>query len=234
MRRSDLFAWDGPVGSPNIERGVHLDPVSAITTAASIGGSLLGAGSKSDAASNASAAQIEASKQAQEGLDSRINQFMTLLAPYTNAGAVGMDGMLGLMGLNGPAIQKQAINGIQSSPGFTSALKVGENSILQNAAATGGLRGGNTQAAMAQFAPELLAQQINQRFGQLGGLATLGQNSVMGFGQSALGAQKTIADLQTQAGAAAAGNALAQGQVESGLFGSIGSSLGGFLGGLKF
>ena len=234
MRRSDLFAWDGPVGSPNIERGVHLDPVTAITTAASVGGSIMGANAQKDAASSASGAQIAASKLAQEGIDNRVNQFMTLLAPYTNAGVVGMDGMLGLMGLNGPAIQQKAISGIQSSPGFTSALRAGENSILQNASATGGLRGGNTQAAMAQFAPELLSQQINQRFSQLGGLATLGQNSALGLGQAALGAQNSIANLQMQSGAAQAGNYLAQGSANANMFGSIGGALGNFAGGLSF
>ena len=208
--------------------------VAVATTAISVGGSLLGRNSASNAASGASAAQIEAARMAQEGIDNRVNQFMTLLAPYTNAGVVGMDGILGLMGLNGPGIQQKAINGIQSSPGFTSALKAGENSILQNASATGGLRGGNTQAALMEYAPELLSQQINQRFQQLGGLATLGQNSTLELGRAAIGAQNSIAQLQMQSGQAQAGNILAQGQADSNMFGSIGGALGNFVGGLKF
>src|SRR5206468_3591196 len=82
-----------------------------------------------------------------------------------NAGGGTTGGSLGaqqdILGLNGPDAQQAAINRLQTMPAFTSALTLGENRILQNASATGGLRGGNTQGALAYFAPSLLAQQIN-------------------------------------------------------------------------
>lgn len=234
MKRSDLFAWDGPIGDPVIRRGVYRDPITAVAAVASIGGSVMGANAQKSAAGKASNAQVRAAQIAEEGLDERFNQVMALLQPYVNTGNQALGGMGNLSGLNGTGAQQAAINGIKAGPGYTSALIAGENSILQNAAATGGLRGGNTQAALAQFSPALLAQAISQQYGQLGGLAQLGQASAAGVGSAGMNAQSQIAQLQQQAGAARAGNYLAQGQANAGMYGSIGSTLGGLIGGLKF
>lgn len=110
-----------------------------------------------------------------------------LLDPYVQAGAGALQQQQALSGLLGPEAQAAAYQSIQMSPGFQSALDMGETSILQNAAATGGLRGGNTQAALAQFAPQMLQSAIDQRYGQLGGLTGLGQASAAGVGAAGTG-----------------------------------------------
>ena len=56
-------------------------------------------------------------------------------------------------------------------------VQQGQDAILQNASAIGGLRGGNTQAALAQFRPALLSQLIAEQYNRLGGLSSLGQNA---------------------------------------------------------
>lgn len=117
------------------------------------------------------------------------------LGTFGAAGAGALRGQQALTGLLGADEQQRAIAEIANSPELAALTQQGETAILQNASATGGLRGGNTQAALAQFRPQLLSGLINQRFGQLGGLAGLGAQSYQGLGQ--LGAQ----GLSTQAGA---------------------------------
>jgi hypothetical protein len=103
----------------------------------------------------------------------------------------------------------------------------GEEAMLQSAAATGGLRGGNTQAALAQFRPQVLSSLINQQYSRLGGLATMGQNSAVGVGNAGQVAAANIGNLYGQQGAAAAGSALASGQAFGNVMGSIGQYAGG-------
>lgn len=73
--------------------------------------------------------------------------------------------------------QQQAIQGIEQGPLFQELARQGETGILQNVSATGGLRGGNVQAALGQFRPNLLNQLIEQQYTKLAGLTSLGANT---------------------------------------------------------
>ena len=110
-----------------------------------------------------------------------------------------------------------------SSPMFQALARQGEEAMLQQASATGGLRGGNIQAALAQFRPQMLAQAIEEQYGRLGGLTSLGQltsQNLAQMGQASAAGTATaglrtgadIAGLMGQQGAARAGAELAQGQ----------------------
>ena len=140
--------------------------------------------------------------------------------------------------------QRQAIQGIEQGPQFQELLRQGEQGILQNASATGGLRGGNVQGALAQFRPSLLNQLIEAQYGKLAGLTTLGSSSaqnLLNTGASAAAGTATagqasaqnIGNLQTGIGAAQAGgtigaaNAYSQGM--SGAVGSIGGGLQNYM-----
>lgn len=182
-----------------------------------------------DAQMQSTAAQIAESRR-------QYDQIQQLLSPYTNAGPGALFQQQSLIGLNGADAQQQSINGIANSPQMASMTQQGENAILQNASATGGLRGGNTQGALAQFRPQLLNSLIDQQYQRLGGLTTLGQNSAAGVGNAgqtssgqvinALGQQGAI---QGQQGAIQAGAAMAQGQAGATLGNGI-ASAGGLLG----
>lgn len=113
-----------------------------------------------------------------------------------------------LLGLNGNDAQQQAISGIQNSAGFQSLLAQGENSIRQNASATGGLRGGNTQAALAQYSPQLLAQQIQQQYSNLNGITAMSQNAATGLGNMGQASANNVTGLLQQQGSAQAGATL--------------------------
>jgi len=109
-------------------------------------------------------------------------------------------------------LQQQAISGIEGGAGFQALARQGEEGILQNASATGGLRGGNVQGALAQFRPALLNQFIEQQYGRLGGMTTLGQNSAAGIGAAGMQSAGSISELLGQAGAAQAGAKLGSAQ----------------------
>ena len=207
------------------------EPISASV----IGGSLItgigGYMSQKSAAEEASGAQREASQAAIAEQRRQQAEMERLLAPYMQAGQGALTAQQNLLGLGGPEAQQAAIAQLESSPQFQAMMQQGESAILQNASATGGLRGGNTQAALAEFRPQLLSQLIQQQMGQLGGLAGMGQQSALnaaGYGQQ--GTQGVMGQLGAM-GQAQAGAAMAQGQGMSNLFGGVGGALG-TLGGL--
>ena len=120
------------------------------------------------------------------------NQALQDLKPYQQAGQDALTGQRDLIGLNGAAGQQAAINGLANGVEMQAYTQQGENALLQNASATGGLRGGNTQAALSQFRPQMLAGLINQQYDRLGGLTSLGSNTtgmVFQTGQSAAAGQ---------------------------------------------
>ena len=136
-----------------------------------------------------------------------------------------------LIGLNGNAAQQAAYDQIQNSAGFKSQLQLGQNAMLQNAAATGGLRGGNTQAAMAQFAPALLNQAIASQYQNLAGMTALGQNAAAMQGNAGMNSASQISNLYQSQGANTAGYQLARGQNTQNMIGSIAGAFGGMGGG---
>lgn len=99
------------------------------------------------------------------------------MSPYQEAGQDALGQMQTLMGMGSPEDQAAAIAAIEGGPEMQAMVAQGENAMLQNAAATGGLRGGNLQGALAQFRPQVLSQLINQRMSALGGLAGRGYNA---------------------------------------------------------
>lgn len=193
-------------------------------------GGITGASAAADGASAAAKTQAAA---AQAGIDEQRRQFDALRVaqqPFVNAGVNALGQQSALTGLNGADAQQAAIAALQGSPGFTSALQQGENSILQNASATGGLRGGNVQAALGQFSPALLASFINDQYTRLGGLTSLGQSAAAGVGNAGIATGNNVAQLLQQQGAARAGGQLAQGNVARTAFGDllgIGSAFAG-------
>ncbi len=201
---------------------------AAIAGGAGIIGSYLGAKEQSKASDRASAAQVQS---AQMGIDEQRRQFdalQQLMSPFVNVGYSALTGQQDLMGLNGNQAQQNAINGIQNSAEFQTYLNQGENALRQNASATGGLRGGNTQLALAQFSPQLLNQMITQRYSNLGGLTTLGQNAAAGVGNAGMQTAGNIGNLLQQSGAAQAGNYLAQGRANANMYGSMADAIGTF------
>lgn len=200
-----------------------------VAAVATVVGSLISSDASRSAANKAADAQKGAAAQGMDEQGREFDLVQKLLEPYTQAGTKGIGAQQDLIGLNGNDAQQKAINGIQSSPQFTSALKLGENRMLANASATGGLRGGNLQAAISQFSPQLLSQMINDQFSRLGGFTSLGENAAAGVGNAGMATGNNITQLLGQQGAAGAGAALAGGRATSQLTNGIVSGLGAYM-----
>lgn len=204
------------------------DPITGLIGGiASIGSSVIGAKS-AESAGDASAAAQQASIAEQRR---QFNQVQQLLAPYVANGRAATSEMVQLLGLRGDEQQQAAIQGIQEGSAYQTALAEGENAILQNAAATGGLRGGNTQEALAEYAPTLLNQMVQQQYSNLSGLSSIGLGAATGTGNAAQSAANQISGAYSNIGEARANQAIQTGNAyQSGiqnLAGLYGSYLGG-------
>jgi hypothetical protein len=217
-----------------------------------VGGATLISGmAQADAAESAAATQAGS---AQAGIEEQRRQFDKVqellkpysmagekalggLAPFAAAGAPALEEQQALLGLRGPEAERAAIERIRGGETFKALAGQGEEALLQRASATGGLRGGNIQGALAQFRPALLSSLIDQQYGRLGGmtalgqtttqnLAGLGQASAAGTGAAAQTTGANVANLLGQQGAALAGAEIAQGKA----FGAIPSAISGGLG----
>ncbi|QRF55305.1 hypothetical protein [Variovorax paradoxus] len=190
-----------------------------------------GANAQSNAAQAANQNQTEFAVYSAINQQANLNNMLALLRPYVDAGTTAVGQQRDILGLNGNDAQQSFINNLQSSPLFQSQVKQGEQSILANASATGGLRGGNTQAALAQFSPAMLSAEINNRFQQLGGLVNIGQNAAVQSGNAGQAATNAISSQLAQIGASRAGSAIAQGRATASGLGAISSGLGLWAGG---
>lgn len=115
-------------------------------------------------------------------------------------------------GVSAQQAQQNAINALSSGPLFNSLVNQGEYALMANQAATGGLRGGDTQAALAQFRPQMLQALIDKQLANLGGIAANGQNAAAMTGTAAQNAGAQINAALGDRGAAMAGATLARGQ----------------------
>lgn len=158
-------------------------------------------------------AQGNAAKSAAKTQASAADKARELVMPWVTAGTGAIGQMQAFLGLSGADAQAAAIQGVEQSPEMAAMLQQGENAILQNASATGGLRGGNTQAALAQFRPGVLNSLVDQQYGRLQNLSTMGQNAAVQAGTNIQDAGAAIAGGKL-AGAAALGqgiNSITQG-----------------------
>ena len=224
------------------------DPITALV----VGGSQL-LGSTMQAKAAGEAADIQAGA-AQAGIEEQRRQFdalQAILKPYVEVGAPAMaryqaygeagpkafEQQQALAGVLGPERQAAAIAEIEQGGGFQARVRSGEEALLQRASATGGLRGGNIQAALAQFRPQMGEHEIERQYGRLGGfsdigreteanLLKIGQASAAGVGAQGITTGTNVANLLAQQGAAQAGGEIGQAKAYGQLFNLPGQLLG--------
>lgn len=191
------------------------DPITALI----VGGSqLIGSSMQSSAAGQAAGIQSGA---AEAGIAEQRRQFdalQSLLKPYTEAGLPALEQQQSFLGLRGPEAERAAIERISGGERFKALAGQGEEALLSRASATGGLRGGNLQGALAQFRPQLLSNLIEEQYGRLGGLTSMGQRSAAGVGAAGTETGVNVANLLGQRGAAQAGGEIGQAKAYGQLF----------------
>ncbi|HEX7891472.1 MAG TPA: hypothetical protein VF522_19125 [Ramlibacter sp.] len=180
------------------------------------------------AAGKATDAMVAAGDRGIAEVQRQFNTVLQLLSPYMQAGSRGIDAYEALAGTKGPQAQQTAIQQLQTSPEFASLVKEGEDAILSNASATGGLRGGNTQGALAQFRPKVLSSLIGQQLGRYGAMAQMGQNSAAGAGSAAMTTGTNTANILQQQGAAQAGGIVAGTNAITNAVGNVGGFFAGY------
>lgn len=161
-------------------------------------------------------ANITAQAQ-REGLD-YLKEREEIPRQFSEQGLKGLGGLYGMEG--GTGSQQDLINKALQSPLYGALMggkEAGEEAILRNASATGGLRSGNVQSAMYDYNTQLqnkaLLESYNQQLSGLQGLAGLPSYAPQI-------AQQTGAIGQTLGqGQVAAGQALQTGQQQQ--FGSL-------------
>lgn len=140
-----------------------------------------------------------------------VNQSTNTLSPYMQMGSNAADVMANLSGVNGPAAQQAGYANFMASPGQQYLRDQGEQAILRNAAATGGLGGGNVQQELQRHAIGLAAQDFNNSYNRMGALLNNGQN-----------AAQLLSGIQNQGGltgsnmAYGTGQLMAQGRTRAG------------------
>lgn len=184
-------------------------------TIGSVLGGITGAKQSAKGAQNAANTQAAAAQSAiAEQQAARLSNEQRQ-QPFVNAGTSALAQQMSLIGLNGTAGQQDAFNALVTSPEYSTAVRQSEQAILANAAATGGLRGGNVQNSLATNRQDLFSNLINQQMSRLGGLTSLGQNAAAGVGNAGIAVAGQIGDLLQQQGAAIAGGQIARGNMVS-------------------
>lgn len=180
-----------------------------------IGGAVLGAGSSLISSSNAADAQQQATAAQtaanQAALAEQRREFDTQqqnLAPWLSAGTSALGAQSNLLGLNGNGTQQSAIDSLQGSPLYQSLYKTGQNMVLNNAAATGGLRGGNATSSLYDLGQSTLASVIQNQLANLGGLSGTGQSSATSLNSSGSNSANAISQLLQQQGSITGGGIL--------------------------
>lgn len=169
------------------------------------------------AAKEASKAQQNASRAGMAEQRRQFDALQALMQPYVQSGTGALQGQNDLLGLNGFDSQQGAIGNIENSPFFKSQYQQAENALLQNASATGGLRGGNFQEALADNRSNMLFNNVQSQLQNLSGVASNGQNAAAGLGGQGLQFGQNMAQGYADIGQAQGGYQLAKGQINSGL-----------------
>lgn len=191
----------------------------------SVIGGIIGGGKAKKASRKAEAERIAAMDRA---IAEQTRQFdltrqdygplLSLLAPSVQRLGDGI-------GLNGADKQQAFMDYVQTTPQFLAQIRNGEEAVLQNASATGGLRGGNTQRGLADFRSDTFASELDRQLAQLAGAAGLGSGATDSV--SAFGANKAnaVASLYGQQGEARASGILTRGGINAQNWSNAGSYL---------
>jgi len=183
------------------------------------GASLLGSNVASNKAGSASRQQQAGVQAGIESEERMFDKSLALQEPYREA---GYNALGGLQQLTDPTGRADALNQYYQGPEYAALSGQVEEQQLRNAAATGGIRGGANQAALATIAPQLGQQFLSGQNQRFTGLANMGMGAASQGSSQAMQLGGSVSALQQQAAQAGAANSLAQGNI----WGNVASDLG--------
>lgn len=188
-------------------------------------GGILGGGSAKKGMEKAAKSQEQMLGRA---IDEQQRQFDTTRAdfmPWQEAGKAGLGQLGDLVGIHGADPQAAAIEALKASPLYQQLFRTGEETLLQTASATGGLRGGNTQRGLADFGADTLMATIERQLASLGGLAGMGMGAAESVGNFGANKANAVSGFLKDIGGAQASMHLGKAGVNSQMW----NNAGGFL-----
>lgn len=203
---------------------------SVLGVAAPLVGGLLG-GSSAKKQNQAQQAGLDASTQLSR---EQFEYIKSIMQPYQQAGTNALPALQGY--INQPADKFSFdYQSYFKSPEYAALSRQQNEQALRAGAATGGIRGGDTQAALATIAPQLAmqARQNAQNEFSLNQGAQLNKyNQLMGIAGLGTGAANQVGNAAQNFGQIAGNNAIASGQNRADAIGQKYNAVGGALGGL--
>lgn len=191
----------------------------------SLVGGLLGGGAAKKASRNAEQAQLQYLTQALGVQQQQQQQDRTDFTPYREVGASALGAQGNLVGINGPGVQGTAIQQLMQSPLYQSLYRNGLEANLQNASATGGIRGGNEVRGLADFGADTLSTTIQNQLQNLGGISGMGLQGTQAGSAAGGNLAAQIAQILGQQGQVRAGGILTRGGITNGMWQNAGSGL---------
>lgn len=198
--------------------------VAAAIAASSIGGALISS-SASRGAAETQAGAADRSSQTQMDM---FRQNKADLAPWMTGGNQGLNALLRYLGVgpsgfdpNAPGVRPFGMQDFITDPSYQWRLGQGEEAIMANRAASGGIQSGRTLKDLMTFGQGMASQEYGNAFnryranqgdvyGRLAGLSDTGVNAAGGIARLGASAASQVGENQI-----GAGNALAAGQVGS-------------------
>lgn len=208
-------------------------------------GGLFGGGSQKKASQQATDAMVAAYNRGIDVQDKQYQQTRQDYMPYTQAGnnaVTSLDGLIraayGDPTQGRPTVatgemtsaQADLESRLKGTPLYQSLFRNGEEAILQNASATGGLRGGNTARGLADFGSDTLLNVYNNQLSNLYGLANLGIGATGSVANAGANNANNTTALLGNIGQAQAANYLTKGGINARNWQNAGSFLDGVAG----
>jgi hypothetical protein len=208
---------------------------AAIGGVAAIGGALIGA----DASRHAANTQADAAKNATDAQLQMFNQNKADLAPWAQGGRTANTELMRLLGLGGPAgsfdpnaqlVRPFGMQDFQQDPGYQFRLQQGENALVNQASALGGVNSGRTLKDLTTFGQRMGSQEYGNAFNRyqlqnqniynrLSAMSGSGENAAgmtanLGANAAALGGQFGLQGANAQAAGIIGQNNAIQGGIQ--------------------
>lgn len=220
--------------------------MAGLGAALSAGGSVLGGIFGGKGASSAAKAQAQAQQQALQLQQNEFNQISGAAQPFLSGGTGAFEQIRRLLGLGdsntGVAVggspaysaeqqQQGALDNLKDSPLFKGAYQTGVDSILANASATGGLRGGDVNNSLANFSSGLFSNVYQNNLSNLFSAAGVGQNALGALSGAGQNFANQSSNILGNIGNANATQAAAPYAALQNIFSGLGSAAGSYFGG---
>lgn len=188
-------------------------------------GGWLGGNSSKKASRKAQAAGVAAETQAMNEIARQFDLTRSDYAPALSLLAPSVSALGDFAGLNGDEALQSRLGQVQQSPLLEALIRNGEEAVLQNASATGGIRGGNTQRGLADFRADAFNTALQQQLAQLGQTAGIGLGSTDSVSAFGANAAANKAQRYSNIGQINSGGILTRGGINSQMWNNAGSFL---------